>query len=385
MLTAVTISGAFVFGVVLVLLGAIRFLLAKQFSLSEGRVDWLLAAFNISLIPMMLLSGLLIDKLGVKNVLIFGSVLTALGVFLLAISGTGLRALGAILMAGAGGAGVSTGSTVLMRSAFFTANEAASQNLGNVFFALGALLTPSLAATLIERLQFRKALSLLALGCLLPACLAALTSRDDFVLPLQQPPDLATVFFHPVLWVTGLMFFLYAPLEAVLSTSAQRYLTAMGIRSRIVTWLLTSFWLAFLSSRLAVALLQERLFPVETSEGWLILFLALAAGVVLGNLVGARTQFLAALGWLLVGACIGPIFPTLVGILFQYFPDERGTSYGAFFAFGAIGNLLLPPVIGIYARRDTPHHALRVPMIMALVIALVAFFLAVARPMLLAR
>ncbi len=172
--TAVTISGAFVFGMVLVLLGSMRLLLAKRFDLSEGRVDWLVSALNLSLIPMMLVSGMVIDKLGVKNVLLVGSLLTSLALWLLALSTTSLRALGSILLAGVGGACLSTGSIVLMHKAFFTdSSEAASQNLGNVFFGLGALATPTLAEFLIERLGYRRALSLLAIVCLLPALLAA--------------------------------------------------------------------------------------------------------------------------------------------------------------------------------------------------------------------
>ncbi len=378
--TAVTIAGAFVFGMVLVLLGSIRLLLAKRFDLSEGRVDWLVSALNLSLIPMMLVSGMVIDRLGVKNVLLVGSLLTALAVWMLAISTTSLRALGSILLAGVGGACLSTGSIVLMRAAFFTNIEAASQNLGNVFFGLGALATPTLAEFLIERLGYRRALSLLAVLCLLPALLAALTAGGAFEEP--KAANLETVFRRPVLWLTGLVLFLYVPLEGLLGNWATRYLTDRGFGARWAEWLLAGFWLSFLASRLGAAFLQWRVLPEHSSEAWLIVVLALAAAVSLGNLAGARTRFSAAAGCLLVGAFFGPIFPTLVGILFDYFKAERGTAYGAMFAIGAIGNLFLLPLIGIYARRSTIQRAMRIPLVMALLIALVALVLALARPLL---
>src|SRR5207248_11488466 len=59
--TAATISGAFVFGMVLVLLESIRHLLVKRLNLNEAQGEWLLAVMHVTLIPMMLLSGLLID------------------------------------------------------------------------------------------------------------------------------------------------------------------------------------------------------------------------------------------------------------------------------------------------------------------------------------
>src|SRR6266849_3413858 len=99
--------------------------------------------------------------------------------------------------------------------------------------------------------------------------------------------------------------------------------------------------------------------------------------MALGNLAGARKGISAAAGLLAVGALLGPIFPTLVGILFDFGPFRpvRGTAYGAMFALGALGNLFLPPLIGAYARRSTIQRSMRIDMLMGLVMALVALFL----------
>ena len=128
----------------------------------------------------MLLSGLVIDYWHVQPILILGSILTAVAVALLAISETTRRALISILLLGAGGACLSTSSSVLMLSAFYPDNAAASQNLGNVFFALGALISPLLAQRLLDQFQYRRALILLSLACLAPAILGAFTARYVF-------------------------------------------------------------------------------------------------------------------------------------------------------------------------------------------------------------
>jgi fucose permease len=373
--TAVTVSGAFVVGMVLVLLANIRLFLAKRFNLSEGGAEWLLSMVNLSLIPMMLLSGILIDKLGVKNVLLVGSLVMAVAVFLLAISETASRALGAVLVAGAGAACLSTGSSVLMRDAFFVESEAASQNLGNVFFGLGALLTPTLSELLLERLAYRRALTVVGLACLLPAVMAAFTVRDAF--PERTQGDLTIVLGSPVLWLAGMVFFLYEPLERLLGSWTTQYLTEVGYGSRGAAWLVTGFWLAFLASRLGTALLQWQYPPSRNQAAWLIVGLGVVAGVVLGNLAGARRRLSVGLGWIIVGAILGPIFPTLVAVVFYHFPDARGTAYGAMFGLGAIGNLFLPSLIGTYARRTTVHRAMLVPMILALSLALAAFVLGI--------
>ena len=98
-------------------------------------------------------------------------------------------------------------------------------------------------------------------------------------------------------------------------------------------------------------------------------------------MAGARKSFSAALGLILVGLFFGPIFPTLVGIVFDEFQQTRGTAYGAMFALGSFGNLLLPPLIGAYARKATVQRAMRIPMILALTVALAAFVLTLYLPL----
>jgi fucose permease len=127
----------------------------------------------------------------------------------------------------------------------------------------------------------------------------------------------------------------------------------------------------FLGARLVTALLQEGgTLPKNHAAAWYLEILALLAAVILGNMAGARTPLSAGLGLLLVGAFFGPIFPTLVGLLFLQFPHERGTAFGAMFAIGAVGNLLLPPLIGAHARRTNVQRALIIPMVLALLLAL---------------
>lgn len=377
--TAVTIAGAFATGMGLALLGSVKLFLAKRLEIGEARVGGLLSALNLALIPMMLVSGLLIDGLGVKGVVLAGSLLTGGAVFGLALSRSYTGALGAILLAGTGIACLSSGSSVLMPKAFFPGNPSAAVNLGNVFFGLGALVTPLLADLIIRTLGYRRAMGLLAAACLLPALCAALTGRGAFDVPGQQG-DLWAVLRNPILWLAGLAFLLYGPLEGSLGTWATTYLTDLGIRERRAAWLLSGFWLTFLAARLVTALLQEHGLLPKDSEPWLLVGLALASAVVLGNMAGTHQPGSGALGLLLVGVFFGPIFPTLVGILFKHFPPHaHGTAFGAMFAIGATGSLFLPPLIGAYARRTSVRRAMRIPVVVALALGAVTLFLGLAR------
>jgi fucose permease len=112
----VACTAAFVVGLLLALPGWLRHALAERLSL--GRVDGLLAALNLSLIPMMLLAGSLIDTLGLRTVLIVGALICSVAVFALTVKNNYPAVLGALMALGAGIACLSTGAVVLMPQAF---------------------------------------------------------------------------------------------------------------------------------------------------------------------------------------------------------------------------------------------------------------------------
>jgi fucose permease len=374
-LTAVTISSAFVFGMVLALLGSIKLALAKRLNLGEGRIAGLLSALNLALIPMMLLSGLLIDKGHVRWVVIGGSAMTAVAVFLLSVGPSYGRAFGCILLAGAGGAALSTASILLMPAAFFPDQLAASLNLGSVFFALGALITPPLTDVLMRTLEFRRTVTVIAVLCLEPAVVAGITPAGEFDLGSHGETARGEPGYYVMLWVAGLVFFLYTPLEGAISIWATTYLTDLGVGERRSAWLLSGFWTTFMAARLLAAVAQHRGWLGKAWDPWVIVLAALLAAVALGNMAGTARAAGAWRGLLVVGFFLGPIFPTLVGLVFDLYRQERGMAYGTMFAIGSTGGLVLAPLIGTSARRSV-KTSLRIPMILALVLTAVSLVFA---------
>jgi fucose permease len=382
--TAVTVSAAFVFGMVLALLGSLKLSLSKRLHLGEGRIGVLLSAFNFALMPMMLLTGLLIDRYDVRWVLILASCMTAVAVVSLGVNPTYRRAFVGVLLAGLGSAGLSTASIVLMPKAFYSMREAsAAQNLGNVFFALGALVTPVLTDLLLRTFEFRRCVAVIATLCLVPALLASITEPAALELTKEQA-DLNRLFVDKALWLAAGVFFLYAPLEAAINIWTTTHLTDLGQSERKAAWVLTGFWAAFLASRLVAALALHH-WP-GLGRGWdfvLLVLPALLVTVVLGNLAGTASGAAAWRGTLLLGFLLGPIFPTLVGSLFQRLNDEKvygfGTAYGALFAVGSLGSLVLAPLIGARATRRSVQTALRIPMVIAIGLTLAALVFALAK------
>jgi len=68
-------------------------------------------------------------------------------------------------------------------------------------------------------------------------------------------------------------------------------------------------------------------------------------------------------------------------MLFIHFPQARGTAFGAMFALGAVGNFILPPLVGARARRSTIQQAMVIPMVIALLLALAALVFGLCLPL----
>jgi hypothetical protein len=375
-LIPVTVAGALAFGAVLAFLGGVKSALAKRLGVDEAQGEGLLAAFNLGLIPLMLAAGVVVDYAGVRGVLTGSSLLLGMAVFALSLARSYGACLAAALLVATATAGLHVATVKLMPQAFFEGNPAASLNLGLAFSVLGALVVSPLTELLLY-LGLRRTLVLAAAGFLLPAAIAALTPSPAIVFPAPEEGALGQVLGTPGVWLAGLAFMLYGTVEGSIAAWTTGFLRELGHRESRAPVGLWGFWLAFLGSRVVASSAQEHLLSLNSGP-WFILLLALLAGVLLGNLAGAPPKPSLAWGVAAVGALLGPIFPTLAGVVLQKFDAaEQGTAYGATFALGAAGSLVFSRLAGAYARRHNPRSALRAPAFAALLLAAAALVLGV--------
>lgn len=395
-LVPVTVAATLTCGSVLAVVANLCVPLAKRIGVSEGRTYFFSTILSVSFIPMTLLSGLVVDQVGVEWVLIGGSLVTAVAVAGLAVTKRMWPALFLIALVAMASGGVLVAGNVLMPAAFFpeafghrggadprpavSALEArrlaaAAFNLGNIFFVLGTLAAAPLVNIAINRIGFRKALGLTALLCLLPALMAALTDVQAF--PTFQRADAERLFAGPAIWLTALVFLFYGPLENIGANWSSSWLKDLGFHSRGRAWVQSGFWIAFLASRLLAAFLLERDL-VRPTWVWLALVPALAAAVLMGNLAGVGGRATAPWGFMLFGFLLGPVLPTMLGTIYQRFSRDAGTAIGAMYAAGAVGSLILVPAMGLYARRTSVQRALVIPAVLALLLGAVVLALHIA-------
>jgi MFS family permease len=370
---------------ILALLGSIKLALARQLQVGENRIGGLLFALNLALIPMMLLAGVLLDHLGFRVVLIVGSLIISAALFVLSLTPSYQRAYAALLMAGMGLAAVATATVVLMPLAFFDNSKylTRSLNLGHVFIALGALTTPVIADLFLRTLGYRRTVIVLALLSLVPAFLCILPVFGEAV--ASQNHDVVGQTFslwtdHRAwhLFLAGLVFLFYAPLEGALGIWSTTLLTEAGYTESRANLLLSGFWTTFLSSRLLVAIIPF----TQRWDPWLLVIPALLSAAVLGNLAGSVGKAPARNGLLLAGFLLGPIFPTLISMVFREYPEDRGISYGAIYAIGSLGSLVVSPLLGLRVKEGTnkAHIAMRISMLLALLMGGTCLIFGLTRP-----
>jgi hypothetical protein len=135
------------------------------------------------------------------------------------------------------------------------------------------------------------------------------------------------------------------------------------------------YWLAFLGARLAAIFFVLWGTFRAGKEGWVLLVLGIGAAVALGNLSGAPSR--TSMGWGLLMAAVfcAPIFPVLLGGVLSRFRDEPGTAFGVLAGAGALGSMVLLPLTQSYARRTTVQRGLRIPLVVALLLATAALVL----------
>ncbi len=356
-------------------LGSIKLPLAKRLQIDEARVGGLVSLFGFIMIPVIFTAGFLTDQYGRQVVFMSGSILMALSLGLLACARGYSLALAAVLLLSGGWSLLVNAGNVLVPITF-GGSIAYATNMANVFFGLGAFLTPLAAAYLVQRASLPAALLLIGGLALVPAGLAL---GVDFAgldrLGQSEEPgagsSLAALLADPVLWLCGLAMFCYGPLEASMGAWTTTYLGERGVPTATASGLLSGFWLTFMLARLATAFsLPAR------SEAILLLVLALLGvcvllGMVLSRKAGSAMILVLAAGWV-----FGPIFPTLMAILLGHFADAvKGRAVGLMFAIGGIGWTLIPLLIGAYARRTSVQRSFAIAVATAAGLCLVTLLL----------
>jgi len=337
----------FIYGMIAAMLGTILPNLSDRFQLSPRQNGTIAFVQALGLIIASVGVGPLLDNEGKKLGLMLGLALIAIALFALPRS-PGFRSIMLLMFVlGVGGGIVVTGANALV-SDVSEAHRAIALNLVNLFFGLGGLATPFVAANLFGRNWVRLCYTIASLTIVTLIIQAATkmpgpTGAARFVLA-----DAAPVLGRPLLFLLGLFLFLYVSCEVGIWNWLPRHLIAQGIpESRALNILSLGFALGLLIGRVGVA-------PILIRVPAITVTLAASVAMAVTTFLLLRTNRPVTAGVLvfLAGLAMAPVFPTTLAIVGDTFPRMSATAIGFVITCGWTGLAVSSRIIGLIAGGD---------------------------------
>jgi fucose permease len=346
-LMVAAIVAIFVYGMIAAMLGTILPDLSDRFHLSPSQNGTIAFVQALGLIIASLGVGPLLDNEGKKLGLILGLAFISIALFSLPRS-PGFRGILLLMfLLGLGGGIVVTAANALV-SDVGEAHRGAALNLVNLFFGLGGLATPLIAANLFGRNWVRlcytiASLTVVTLAIQIFTKMPAPTGAAGFVLA-----DAAPVLGRPLLFLIGLFLFLYIGCEVGIWNWLPRHLIAQGIpESQALNILSLGFALGLLIGRIGISAILMRVPPVTVT---LIASVAMAVTTFLMLRTNKPGTALALV--FLTGLSMAPVFPTTLAIVGDAFPRMTSTAIGFVITCGWTGLAISSRIIGAIAGGD---------------------------------
>jgi fucose permease len=332
----------FVYGVIAAMLGV----LLASFNLTPEQNGNIALAQAIGMIIASLSAGPIIDNKGKKLALVTSLALIAGSLFLLQSASGYEQQMLWVFVLGLGGGILVTAANALAGDV----NEeqrSSTLNFLNLFFGLGGMATPLIAANLVN--NDAKML------CLLAAGLAALTFVVHLTTPMPGPKGGAAagvavgeLVSKPALWLFAAFLFLYVACEVgVWNWLAQLLISRKVDPSTAQNIVGSGFAFGILVGRVVVS---RVLIKIPAS----MVLLASAALMLVTTYVLLQTSE-PSMAWGTVfaaGIAMAPVFPTTLGMVGDAFPRGTATAMGFVITFGWVGLAVSSRVIGALGGND---------------------------------
>jgi fucose permease len=341
------ILAIFVYGMIAAMLGTILPELSERFHLTPKQNGTIATVQALGLIIASLGVGPLLDTQGDKAGLILGLGSIAAALFLLPRAKGYGNILLLLFLLGMGGGIVVTGANALANGAGGS-QSAVVLNLVNLFFGLGGLATPFIAANIFKRNWVRlcytvAGLTVAALAVQVFAKMPAPAGNAQFLLAQVGP-----ILGKPVIFMLGLFLFLYITCEVGVWNWLPRHLIAQGIpESRALNILSLGFALGLLIGRVAISPVLAHAPAIEVTLG-----ASIAMAVTTFLMLQTNKPGMAFALVFIAGLSMAPVFPTTLAITGQAFPQMTGTALGFVITCGWVGLAVSSRIIGSIAGND---------------------------------
>lgn len=329
-------------GVYTALLGPVLPEIARRADVSLGNAGALFTAVFGAAIVSTALAGWAVDQFGGRRVAAAGLALNGLALLAIPWAPSFPGLLGAAALLGFGdGAVIVAVHTLVAR--LNPEQEAAALNRLNVFFGIGAILGPALAAA-SRTIAGRGVLALAPAGVLqlvysvvLARAFVPAGGHDAHHVDADSPRS--GLLRTPLLWLLAVLLLVYVGVEIGLGGWAFTYARDAADLSDTAAALLSSgFWCALTLSRLCSPVVLRRLTPAAL----LVVGPAVACAGTLALVLAGETPAVLVGGVLLAGFGFGPVWPVAFALAARAFPHAAGSAGGVLAMVSAVGGLGIP-------------------------------------------
>jgi fucose permease len=341
------ILAVLVYGMIAAMLGTLLPNLSARFSLTPEQNGNIAFVQALGLIIASVSVGPLIDNKGKKTGLLMGLFLIAAALFALPNAPSYEMVMVFMFVLGLGGGIIVTAANALV-SDINPERRSSTLNLLNLFFGLGGLLTPLIAA----RLFAGDAVSL----CYLVAGLTVVTLVIHTTTTMPAPSgergfkasEMGGLLGQPALWLLSMFLFLYCTCEVGVWNWLAKHLIAQGIpESQALTILSLGFALGLLIGRVVVSRILIKI-PAPT----VTLFASILMAVTTYLALQSADVTIAYIAVFCAGLAMAPVFPTTLGMTGDAFPKGTATAMGIVITSGWIGLAVSSKIIGGIAGGD---------------------------------
>lgn len=346
-LRAAGFAAIFVWGSIAGLLGALLPVLRERAGISLAQSSWIFVALSTGLVVASLAAGYLLDHAGKKPVLC-----TAVAAVVVALLGFEVcRTLPLMILTafvlGAGGGAVVTAAHALI-SDLSPEHRAAALNLLDVFFGVGAFVTPFAivplqhvggpAAVLFTLASLAGLVWVFLVRVRFPAASGPRRSGGGGTFEIAA---------SPLFLVPALLVFLYVGTEqSVWDWQVTYFMRTLQMSNVAAARVLSVFPIAIMVGRLANNRILMRRSPLTV-----LTVSTLGATVCFAVALAASAPAVGTVALLAAGLLMASIFPTTLGVVSGRFPSASGMAMGLAITCGWFGSMAISPLFGFVAQR----------------------------------
>ena len=310
-----------------------------DFSQSDAGIGVFFFVNAVAYVIGSMLGGLLTEWFGRRVVLPLAVVLIALGLVAMATVPTWGLFLAVGIPFGLGSGAIDGGTNGLILDLYPTSRGRAL-NLLHLFFSLGALASPLVVGRLVEAgVAWQSVVLGTALGAVPVAVLLAVADLPSGHHDRSRGADATRIGFALPLIALAVAIACYVASEVGVSNWLVRFLETASLG--LATSALALFWGCLALGRLVSARLGDRFDHARfAATSSLIAAIALLAAVLVPSMPASIVLF----G--VVGFAFGPIYPLIMAVAGDLFPERSAAVSGFLAGCAVIGAILYPPVMG---------------------------------------